>query len=107
MEVISQSFEKVVRDYDITFAGGIVMSVTIDELAGDSREQVGPTIRFFIAERPSPLDPTGRIPAETTIVNLVNVLAIQERDRVVVEASAAQKEEWRQAFKELSGTQGN
>lgn len=92
---------KVVFDYDIIFSMGPGMALTIDPEAGDTIEQTTGQILVHLAEKPSPNDPDKTLPAEDTTIFLAHVIAIQRRERVVVEPTPEEKFAWAEAFSTL------
>lgn len=101
-DISSVKVDKVVSDLEITFVGGLVMTLTVDESLGDSVSSGGSTLVVFNAERDSLIDPSGKTPAEKTTINMNNVLAIQERHRILNEATPEQKFDMAQLLKSLN-----
>ena len=93
-----------VVDYEIVFNNGLTAPITVDEQAGDTVDwATSPlTVTFYQAERPHPVDPEARIPAEETTIFISHILTITKRRRTVMPATPDQKAEWQNVLRTLS-----
>jgi hypothetical protein len=90
-----------VHDYDLSFVGGVMMPVTIDELAGDIITFIPNTINpeqivIILAEKPSTTNPKTLLPREDIQVFVKHLLSIQHRRREVTDLTDTQKAEWKE-----------
>lgn len=95
---------RIVHDYDIIFNSGMTMPLTIDLDLGDTIDFTEQSILIFLSAKPSPNDPAKQLPSEATTVFLKHVIAIQHREREVVELSPGQKEEWHKVWQDLTSS---
>ena len=84
-----------VDDYDITFANGLCMTITIDRAAGDTVDFTSNPLAtiFHLAEKPSPNNAKLLLRAEESTIFMSHVLAIQHRTRVVTPITPEMKDE--------------
>ena len=91
----------IVEDYDFSFVGGQILPITIDKAAGDTitfeSAPVGVVIK--LVAKPSSLDPSKMLLPEEITIFYTHLIAIQKRQREVVDMTDAQREEWREAMK--------
>lgn len=93
---------KIIEEYDVVLASGLGRPIIIDPDAGDYMVDNGDRILFFIAERPSPIDPKAKTPAETIEFNKQHVAFVESRKRVVTPATIEQREFVNLTIKQLS-----
>jgi len=95
--------QRVVEDYDFTFASGQSMPLTIDKAAGDtvSFDQAPLAIVVKLTAKPSLSNPDVLLPEEEITIFMNQLLAIQKRSRVVTGLTYEQEEELRETFKSL------
>ncbi len=95
--------KRVLDDYDLVYANGMVLPLTIDLLGGDTIEIGEKTIQVNLVAKPSQNDPTKTLPAEDITIFTDKVASIQHRSREVVEQTLEEKTAWHRTFQELSG----
>lgn len=89
---------KTVIDWDFVLKEKIPTQVTVDSEAGDRVERSSFSIIFYLAEKPSPVDPDVTLLAtEVEVVN-ENVLVINRTPRIVTELTHEQKVDWKRSL---------
>lgn len=74
-----------VEDLNFTFANGVIVPITIAKDLGDSIDwDTNPmAVRFFIAPKPSILNPELELPPGELTIMLKHVIMIEKRKRLV------------------------
>ncbi len=100
---------RVVEDWEIGFVNGQLLELTIDVMDGDKAEynSGAPTAYFFRSEKPSQVDPDGKLPAEEYFSNQSNVQFARKTKRLLEPISFEQKVEWDQLLRELTSEDAN
>ena len=99
---------KLVTDYDINFANGSAISITIDPTTNDSADINYSTgiAQFYLGPKPS-YNPEQNLPAEDVTIQLGNVLCIRKRSRLVEPEILGAAEEWSRMLEELQHQEGD
>lgn len=93
----------ILDDYDILFASGYLMPITIDLAHGDTISLDDKAILVHLSAKPSQSNPARQLPAEDITVFTPHIISIQHRSREVVEPSLEQKAELAKTWQELVG----
>lgn len=104
MILTSPDTKRTVQDYDFTFIGGVVMPLTVDDSLGDTLTTQGDKIFISLTPKRSMNDPEKFLPAEEITIFVPQLLAIQQRARVVEDLTPEQKDAWQKTLQELSST---
>jgi|SRR6266496_3572096 len=93
--------ERIVEDYDFILSSSQTLPVTIDRDLGDSITFLTSPLAVVIklAAKPSLANPDVLLPEEEVTIFQAHIIAIQKRNRVVLDQTVEQKEEWKQALK--------
>ena len=94
-----------VTDWEFNFQNGSTLIITVDSLQGDTCEfsETATMVKFFLAEKPSSVDPDGTLEAEDVWVPTKDTV-IRRRNRLVEETTLEEKEEWNRVLRDLSDT---
>ena len=94
------------EDYDITFANGMTLPISISKSLGDTVDfDTSPlSVIFHLAEKASPSDDEVRIPPEDITIFMTHVLSIARRTRTIIPPTQEQKDQFRQAYHQLNKT---
>lgn len=106
MIVTHPEIRKQIIDYDITFVGGIVTTLTIDPAAGDTISFDDDAVLVHLSAKPSVSDPKVLLPCEDITLFPVHILYINKRTREIVEASPEEKAEVARVWKALTESNG-
>ena len=92
-----------VQDWEFNFQNGSTLIITVDTLQGDTCEfsESASMVRFYLAEKPSSVDPDGTLEAEDVWVPVRDTV-IRRRNRLVEENTLEEKEEWNRVLRDLS-----
>lgn len=98
--------ERKLDEYDVTFVGGHMITVSICHEEGDEIDwSVDKAIRFkLVAKRGLTTEGTLELPPEDITIFRDHILAIQHRTRVIQPITAEQKAEWDKAMRNITKT---
>jgi hypothetical protein len=92
---------KVVEEYDIATAGGLIMPVTIDPKEGDSFEELGDRFIIRLVPKSSIYDSEKKHPAEDITIYKQHVISVNHRTREVPPLTPEQQFQWQKTSQEL------
>lgn len=108
MEITSlASKERTLEDYDVTFIGGHMMTISVCKDEGDTVDfdTYPHAVRFHLsAKKALSTDDNLDLPPEDITLYTAHILAIQHRARVIPPLTAEQKAMWERTVKSLSKT---
>jgi hypothetical protein len=105
MEINSNPKSKFVDDYTFHFVGHDVLPITIDKSIGDTIEfEPHGGIRICLVARQSITNPEEVLPAEDFGVLPSNLLWVEHKQRIQVEQTPDQKNEWTEMIEKLKKT---
>jgi hypothetical protein len=91
-----------VTDYDLTFANGLMVPLTVDTEAGDSVEFGDRTVTFQFAPKQSMANPDTMTQAHEITVFLDQVIMVSKRNRQVTQLTPEQWDEIRKAHNQAN-----
>ena len=94
MEILVPELKKIVDDYDILLAGGVMIPVTIDKDAGDTIKIDGEGLFISLSPKPNRNNPEEFLPAEDITIFSRHILSIQHRQRALRVLTTEERNEW-------------
>ena len=104
MIVTTPDETRTLDDWDITFASGMVLPLTLDAKAGDTISFTDNEIQVKLVAKPNVSDPNKLLPAEDVTIYKAHVATVQHRERTITELTPEEKLAWQKTLHELTKT---
>lgn len=98
--------KRIVENYDFWFQNGQVMTMQVDELAGDTIDFVThPTaVRIHLAPKPHRTNPEKVIPEEDITIFVSHIMTVIKKIETVQPLTSEQQVAWQKTVQEISKT---